>query len=363
MTCTTTAFLALIGLTAAVYGAPLRPPTTTDGDDAVIECRLKLIAMDIGTHEYDTTGPFNHSSPTWMCCDPADDLNAPEDDCTLLYGAELARLRIVDSGQVVRLRNLNHGAGAAARGEDEIPALTRKAFGDEKRAKYRPTFVELPNKRVAFGRNLLDSGGGAQWIDRSFAHGRRSILSVVVGSADPGNGDVAGWGTKGCSLAEVRKEIIGQPDGVTLAMDASQWARRTKCKTEPGKCKWNLCDHIRHLSRNQVIAIPLRSKELYLPTVPNWPADYCSWRDIWSAIRAAILADGRFNINDFDHVIAFVPKHCSIGVGALLLLPGARALRAGMCTRRSASPRSRSPRAANHPVRRAQATFPANSPS
>jgi hypothetical protein len=228
----------------------------------------------------------------------------------------MKRLRMTDVGQVVRLRDLNHGQNVRASGVSDIPSQVRKSFGSDERIATRPSFIELPGGLDGHGRRLqLQGGSGASFVDRTYFHGQRTFLSIIVGSADAGNGDVRNWGSSPCQISAVREQMWGTPEGHRIPAGCSRFAYNPICKATDGVCKYNLRDHLRHLSRNAVLPISTASSELFLPVVRNWPADFCNWPQIWSAIRAAVADDGRLSMDNFQHVIAFVPKHCAVGQG------------------------------------------------
>jgi len=305
--------LAAFGLFSGAYALPVLP---ADGIP-VVACRLKLITMDVGATEYDIAGGLNHSSPCWLCCDPAVDVDDAEDECPVLYGEDMRHLRTADAGEIVTLRDLNYGTRVLVSSLTQLPTETRHSFGIDGRAAWRPSFVTLPGGRGGPGRTLQEAlGTGATFIDRAHAHGKRNFLSVIVGSIEAGNGVVHDWGATPCKRSEVRKQMWGIPEGVRIAVGGSPFALEPKCKDADGVCKYNVRDHLRVVSRNAVTPNSMLSKELTLPVVRNWPANFCGWAKIWTAIKAAIVEDGTYNIADFNHVIAFVPKHCAIGQGA-----------------------------------------------
>lgn len=283
------------------------PSAIARAANATYDCRLKRIAIE-GFHEQSTTS--NDSDATiWLCSPPDADPNAIDgEEDIVLYGNEVDALDEADLGQVVRI-DLGHPP-ALVSSIATLPNATRRSFGGQRMARLA-RFVDVPVGRNSRTRRLDTSAGGARFIDRTSMFGTRNVLNVIVGVADAGSSRATWPGT--CSVNNVREVMWGKPEGSVVTLGASPWSLRSECRTS--NCLFSEVDHMSHISRGAVTFDESRSDVVDLGSVGGWPTDFCNWSGIWSAISNAIKSKG-FDVADYNHVVAMVPKHCSIGEGS-----------------------------------------------
>jgi len=288
---------------ADVISAPPNAGTT-------IDCRLSLVVMELGDREYSATSDVVSNENVWLCSPPDADPSGIADESIVLYGAELDELSESEHpGQLVRIRQ--DAPAVRAANATQLAASTRHAFGSQRMA--RPArIVEVLGTLSDHGRRLVRTGG-AGYVDRTRSHGSRSVLSVIVNVA-VGGGTRATW-PKSCAAGAVREAMWGAPRGTVVDIPASPWAASGQCRSTDS-CLYSVADFWRHASRGAVNFEQARSRELELGTVNGWPANFCNWGEIWAVLRQAVRARG-LNVDSFDNVVAYVPKHCAIAVGAM----------------------------------------------
>jgi len=277
---------------------------------ATIDCRLKLVVMELGDREYSTTSDVVSGENVWLCSPPDADLEDIDDETSVLYGDELNELSESEHpGQVVRLQD---GLAVRAANATELTASTRHAFGGERMAR-AARFVEFLGAIPGHGRRLDGRAGGAGFIDRTRAHGSRSVLSIIVDVA-VGGGTRATW-PKSCAASAVRELMWGTPQGTVINVDASPWAVTSKCRSTDS-CLYSIADFWRHTSRGVANFEQPKSRELELGTVNGWPSDFCNWGAIWTVLKNAVRSRG-LSVDSYDNVVAYVPKHCAVAVGSM----------------------------------------------
>lgn len=272
------------------------------------------MAVDFGAADFDATSGFAEASPVWLCCP----LDEPEDTdlamCSIVHGELVDGLADNDAKARVTLRS-DGPPGLRAR---DLPAKkrgARKSFGGH--AVLQPAAIE----RAAGARRLATATGGATFVDRTSFHGGRSVLSVIVGSAEALSGETRTWpnGADSCTEAGIAQLVHGRGGGVRFAIGGSPWAASASCRTaaSDGVCLYNVADNLASVSRGAAFLDAAASHVIRLALVQGWPNDFCHWGSVWSAVKAALDADGRYDFRAYQHLAAFVPSHCAIGQGNL----------------------------------------------
>jgi len=304
----------------------LSPAVHALNSSAPVECRLKQLSIeledsDAGNSTGASTANASHAhAHVWLCCPPEADHDEIDAGCVVLDTELMGDIADVKAGMLARVDATNGTTPLAesARMHDTVVRSLGLA-----RAVLKPSGMTVVSDESTFEQldMVASADGGAGFVDRTSAHGVKKVLSVIVGAADAGNGNVHKWS---CSVDAVR-DLMWK--GVGFRVGPSPWSSRSACRSS-ASCLYTVSDHLRSFSRGAVSLDERQSAEVLLPLVRNWPADFCNWPAIWVAIRAASASKG-FNLDSYDHVVAFLPKHCAVAVGSQ---PGKFVL-AGTCPR------------------------------
>ncbi|KAJ1627307.1 hypothetical protein T492DRAFT_876877 [Pavlovales sp. CCMP2436] len=284
----------------------------------VKECRLKKITSELGAEEYSIDDDVVGSDETWLCCPIGYDNNDIDTDCPVLFGDQLSALRNSDAGEIVNLRTLNLPQRAqllgAERGHQALDQTAEDGEEDDE------TYEEGDDDDDDGDDNddNEDEGGGvvsAQTVSSALSPTQRTILLVIVSQATTSGGVTATWPSGACTPRALRKLMWGKPEGVSYDIGATPYATHRARRTEDGVCKYSIRDHIKHVTMNKVKFLKRPSKLVRLDNVPNWPDTFCKFGEALDTIKAGLVNRG-INIDIYDHILIFVPKHCQIGQGS-----------------------------------------------